>query len=89
MNTEGGIESNVCVKAERPEMLTVAQWSSPSEWGQEISWRRRLMFSVLVMAGKEVKIRVTEGYWYGSHAINGTGSLWENNLDRRICRYAS
>ena len=29
------------------------------------------------------------GDWYGAHAMDRSGSLWEENIERRICRCAS
>ena len=75
VNRCGDIGSDVHLKAERPEMLTVARGLSLSDWGQEIIWRRRLSSSVLVIARKAVIGGAPCGDWYGSHAMDGPGSL--------------
>ena len=87
VNTYGGIGSNISVKSDIPETLTVAQGSSLSNWGQDISQRSRSTFSVLTMLRKAVIARSTEGDWYGSHEMEGLGSLMEENVRRRIFRY--
>ena len=54
VKTDGGIGSEICVKANMSETMTVAQGSSPSDCGHEISQRRSLLFSVLTMVKNEV-----------------------------------
>ena len=88
MNTDVGIGLDVCVKAKGTETLTVAQGLAPSELGQEIIRRRRSFFSDFAMARKEVIGRALEGDWYGSHEMNGSGSLREDNAERKISRCA-
>ena len=86
VNTDGGIRSDFRVKVERTKVLTVAWGSSLLDWGQEISWSWSLSFSVLAMARKEVIVGAPDGYWYSVHAIDGSGSLRWDNVERRICR---
>ena len=60
MNTDGGIDSDVILKADRTETLTVARGLLPLDCGQEISWMRWFPFLVLVMVRKAVIGRVAE-----------------------------
>ena len=89
VNTDGGIRSDFRVKVERTKVLTVAWGSSLLDWGQEISWSWSLSFSVLAMARKEVIVGAPDGYWYGAHAMDRSGSLREDNAQRSICSCAS
>ena len=41
------------------------------------------------MERKAVIIRAPNGDWYGAHVMDGSGSLREENVERRICRCAS
>ena len=89
VNTDGDIGSDIRVKAERPKTLAVAWGSLPLDWvkGGIQSWI--LLFSVLAMERKAV-IRVAPyGDWYGSHNMDGLGSLGEENADRMVFCYAS
>ena len=74
-NTDGGIGSDICVKAERPETLTVEWGLSPLDWGQESIWSRSLSFLVLAVSRKLVIGRAPDGDWYVAHAMDGSGSL--------------
>ena len=49
-----GIGSDACVKAKCPMTLMMARGLLLSEWGQDISQRRRLPFLVLGMVRKAV-----------------------------------
>ena len=63
VNTDGSIRSEVCVKAERPNMV-MAEWgSSPSDWGHDISQKRRSLLLVLTMVRKAMIDREMEKYW--------------------------
>ena len=48
-----------------------------------------MLFSVLAMAREAVIDIAPYGDWYGAHAMDGSGSLSEENAERRICRCAS
>ena len=79
VNADGGIGSDVRVKAERPETLNVLQGLLPLDWGQEISWSRSLPFLVIAMARKAVINGVPDSDWYGARVMDGYGSLREEN----------
>ena len=49
----------------------------PLEWGQDISRRRRLLFSGFAIVRKAVISRAPEGGLYGSHVVDGLGSVRE------------
>ena len=89
VNTDGGIGLDVRVKAKRPETLTVARGSSLLDWGQEISRSQSLLFSVLAMTRKAVIGGARDGYWYNAHEMDRSGSLREDNVERRTCLYIS
>ena len=84
MNTDGGIRSNIHVKANRPDTLTVMRGSALSDWVQEISRRKRSSFLVIAMARKEVIGGYLYGGWIGYHAMDGLVSLSEDNAKRRM-----
>ena len=75
INTDSGIGSDVRVKSERPEKLTLAQGLSLSEWVQESRpiWSSLLL--VLTMARKAVIGGAPDVDWYGVHTLDGLGSL--------------
>ena len=75
--TDGSIDSDFCVKAKRPMALMVAQGSAPLDLGQDISRRRRLLFSGFAIVRKAVISRAPEGGLYGSHVVDGLGSVRE------------
>ena len=89
VKTDGIIRSDVSVKEKRTETLEVARGSLLSDFGEDISQRRRSSFSVIVMVRKEVIVGVEEGGWYSSHVMDRSGSLREENAERRTCHCAS
>ena len=89
INTDGGIELDVRVKAESPETLTIAQGLSPLGWRQEIRRIRSSYFLVLMMARKAVIDGDPDGDWYIVHAMERLGYLREENAERRILRCTS
>ena len=52
IDTDGGIGSNVCMKAGMPETLNVARGSSPFDWEKDSSRSRSLLFFVIAMPMK-------------------------------------
>ena len=72
-NTDVGIGLYVCMKAERSEILTVAQGSLTLDWGQESSRSRSFLFLVLAMARKAVISGAPVGDWYGAHLMDRLG----------------
>ena len=69
MNTDDGIRSGVRVTDEMPKTLMVARGLLPSEWGQDISLKKRSLLSVLAMARKAVIAGAMEGDCYSYHTM--------------------
>ena len=84
VNKDGSIGSDVRVKAKRPNMLNVVRGLSTLGWGQKSSRSRSSSFSVIRMARKTVIGGSTDGYCYGVHAMDESGSLTKENAERRI-----
>ena len=73
VNTDGRIGSDIFVKAERPETLTVARGSSPLDWGQESRPSQSSSLLFIAMESKVVIGGAPDGDLYGVHAMDGSG----------------
>ena len=89
VNTYGGIGSDICVKVDRTKTLAVVRGELPSDWGEEISRKRRSLFSVIEIVGKAVISRDPDGDQYGYHLMDGLGSSGDYNEDSSIFRCIS
>ena len=84
VNMDGGIGSDISVKAKRPKTLAVARGLLPLDWVQESRRSWSSLFLIIAMVRKAVIDRDPNGDWYGTHAMDGSGSLREDNAERRI-----